>query len=107
MDRVALHGVEERLHVRVVGDLAWSIHALHEAERGEPLAERVGGILHPTVAVEDHAGARAATEHGVIERRQCEPRAFGRAQAPAEAPARGTPRCVNPSTGPDPAPGWR
>ena len=72
VDGIALHRVEERLHVRVVGDLPWPVHALHEAERGEPIAKGIGRVLDAAVAVEDDAGARAPIAHGVIERREGE-----------------------------------
>jgi hypothetical protein len=72
----------------VVGDLAWPVHALHEAEGSESIPERIRGILDTPVAVEDDARTRASMKHGAIERRQREVRVFGRAEAPAEHPAR-------------------
>src|SRR5258706_10899759 len=90
MDGVALHRMEERLHVRVVGDLAGSIHALYDAERGQPMAKGIGRVLDPAVAVEDHARVRASMEDGAIERRQRKASVFARAETPADDPPRVT-----------------
>jgi hypothetical protein len=54
MNDVRLHRVEERLHVGVVCDLLpWPVHALHEAERGQPGAEGIRGVLDAPVGMED------------------------------------------------------
>ncbi len=39
VDDVRLQRMEEGLHVGVVGDLPRSVHALHEAPRGQPVPE--------------------------------------------------------------------
>ena len=81
---VALHRVEERLHMRVVRDLPRSVHALHKAQGRQPMAEGVCRIRDPPVAVEDDAGARAPVGDGMVERPERQPRILLRPQAPAQ-----------------------
>src|SRR5215471_3678028 len=81
---VALHGVEERLHVRVVRDLPRPVHALHEAEGSQPLAEQVGRVLDTPVAVEDDTGPRAPIVHSAVERRKRQPRVSRGPETPAD-----------------------
>src|SRR5262245_52504268 len=88
MDGVALHRMEERLHIRVVGDFSRPVHALHETQGGQAIAERVGGVLDAAVAMEDDAGPRLPMADGTVEGRQREAGVLGGAEAPAEDPAR-------------------
>jgi hypothetical protein len=85
---VALHGVEERFHVGVVGDLAGAVHALHEAERGQPISEGIGGVFDAAVGVEDDPGARASVEDGAIEGGQREADVAGGPEALADDASR-------------------
>jgi len=61
---------------------------MHEPQRGQAVAERIGGVLHSAVAVEDDAGPRTPTCDSAVEGGQREARVLGGAEAPAEDPAR-------------------
>src|SRR5262245_5761389 len=84
MHGVALHRVEERLHVGIVRDLPRPVHALHKAEGGQPLAEQMGRVLDTSVAVEDDAGSRVPIAHRMVERRKRQARVLRGPETPAD-----------------------
>jgi hypothetical protein len=66
VDDLGLERVPERLHERVVGELARPVHALHDAERSEPGAIGLGGVFGATIGVEHEAGRRATAQQGAV-----------------------------------------
>ena len=59
VDRLGLHRMEERFHVRIVGHRLGPVHALHDAAAGQAVAEEVAGVFAAAVGVEDEARGRA------------------------------------------------
>src|SRR5437773_8042644 len=80
----ALQAVEEALHMRVVGGLAWPIHALSDTQGRELSAKLVGSVLHPAIAVEDEARLGLSIGHSAMERAQAQSRRLVASQAPAD-----------------------
>jgi len=70
MNHIRLHLMEERLHERIVRDLARTVHALGDLQLFEPLAERIDIVFNTPIRVEDQPRWRAAPGHRMIERTQ-------------------------------------
>jgi len=88
MEHLSLHGVEERFNEGVVGDLAWAVHALREAQLGKALLEGTSGILGAPIGVEYEAATGLTAVHGAIERFEGELHILPGAIAPTDnAPA--------------------
>src|SRR5205814_8578051 len=68
MEHLSLHGVEEGFNEGVVGDLAWAVHALREAQLGKALLEGTSGILGAPIGVEYEAATGVTAAHGASER---------------------------------------
>src|SRR6185369_3951359 len=87
IELLALHRVEERLHVRVVVHLAGPIHALHHPEALQLAPELEVRELDAAIAVEQHARANAPalgrTPQGFSGERRIAPAT----EAPAHDPA--------------------
>src|SRR3989442_14914265 len=88
MEHLSLHGVEEGFNEGVVGDLAWAVHALREAQLGKTLLEGTSGILGAPIGVEYQATTGLTAAHGAIERFEGELHILPGAIAPTDnAPA--------------------
>src|SRR6266480_7614132 len=88
MKHLSLHGVEEGFNEGVVGDLAWAVHALREAQLGKALLEGTSGILGAPIGVEYEAATGVTAAHGAIERFEGELHILPGAIAPTDnAPA--------------------
>src|SRR5439155_1252092 len=68
MEHLSLHRVEEGFNEGVVGDLAWAVHALREAQLGKALLEGTSGILGAPIGVEYQAatGLTAAAAQRLV-----------------------------------------
>src|SRR5207244_11305927 len=88
MEHLSLHRVEEGFNEGVVGDLAWAVHALREAQLGKALLEGTSGILGAPIGVEYEAATGLTAVHGAIERFEGELHILPGAIAPTDnAPA--------------------
>src|SRR5947207_7192978 len=88
MKHLSLHGVEEGFNEGVVGDLAWAVHALREAQLGKAFLEGTSGILGAPIGVEFEAATGLTAPHGAIERFEGELHILPGAIAPTDhAPA--------------------
>lgn len=83
VQRLRLHGVEERFHVRVIVHLARPVHALPDTKTRQVGSIIIRCVFHAPVAVEHQTGGRLTLAHGVP---QCRTRERGVAPA-AHAPA--------------------
>lgn len=70
MHDVGLHRVEERLDVRIVGHFAGTVHALRDAQVGQSLLERSGGVLDASIRMKDQASLGPADAHRAVQRRE-------------------------------------
>lgn len=67
MNDLGFHGMPEGLHEGVVGQLARSVHALHDLQRREVGTIGMGGILDPTIRMEDESRHRFAPSQGPVQ----------------------------------------
>ena len=87
VDTFGFHRVKERFHGGVVCHLpAKAVHALHEAEAGEPVAVAVGAVFGAAVAVEDGSRLGLPLLDRVVERPHGEVGVTPFAHGPADDP---------------------